>query len=126
MPNENYTLTFSKPNYTFNPNSITISNLNSDLNVASSATLAPTAATTTVSGRVVTDTLFNARVVVTLTAPDGTTVFARPNLRGYFSFANVESGRMYILSAQSNRCQFASQVVTVNENLNGLVVEPLL
>ncbi len=125
VPNENYTLTFSKPNYIFNPGSIAISSLNSDLNVASSANLAPTAAAATVSGRVITDKLFGARVFITLTAQDGTVISVRPNLRGYFSFADVESGQAYILSAHSNRYQFASQIVTVNENLNNLVVEPL-
>jgi CSLREA domain-containing protein len=83
--------------------------------------LVPTAASSTVSGRVFTPTgrgLLNAFVV--MTNQNGDAVSVRTNQFGYYRFNGVQSGEIYIFSVQSKRYRFASQVVSVAEDLDGL------
>jgi CSLREA domain-containing protein len=87
--------------------------------------LAPTAASSAVSGRVFTPTgrgLGNAFVV--MTNQNGQSVSVRTNPFGYYRFNDVQSGGIYIFSVQSKRYQFATQVITVAEDLDGLNFYP--
>ncbi len=82
---------------------------------------APTAASVSVGGRVLTDRgrgLTNDFVV--LTDKNGNTRTARTTAFGYYRFADVAAGETYILSVRSKRYSFAPQVVSVTEDLTEL------
>lgn len=83
--------------------------------------LAPTAASVSVSGRVLTTDgsgLKNARVILTdLHGNSQTTVTAS---FGYYSFSEIEAGQTYILTVQSKRYQFAPQVINALEDIENL------
>jgi hypothetical protein len=85
-----------------------------------------TAANVTVAGRAL-DAAGRgaANAVVTMTAPTGERQIAVTNPFGYFRFESVRAGETYIVSIFSKRFQFAPQVVTVNEELNGLIFTAL-
>ncbi len=100
----------TNPGLSFNPNNLGTMTVN-----------APTAASATVGGRVFTPTgrgLANAFVI--MTNQNGESVRTRTNQFGYYRFADVQSGETYVFSVQSKRYQFATQVVTVAEDLDGL------
>ncbi len=83
--------------------------------------LAPTAASVSVSGRVLTGNgrgLMNA--TVTMTDMNGNTRTARTGSRGYFRFNEVEAGQTYVVSVSSKRYSFAPQVISVMEDLTEL------
>lgn len=82
---------------------------------------APTAATVSISGRVLTPQgrgLINATVILTDT--NGNVRTARSGTFGYYRFDEVEAGRTYIFSVRSKRYQFTPQVVNVTEDLTDL------
>jgi Neuraminidase (sialidase) len=92
-----------------------------DLYTAKVTILTPTAASATVGGRVYTPSgrgLANA--VVIMTNQNGESVQTRTNQFGYYRFTEVQSGETYIFNVVSKRYQFATQVVTVEEDLDGL------
>ena len=83
--------------------------------------LSPTAASVTVSGRVLTATgggLRSARV--TLTDSSGRTRYAMTNPFGYYRFTEVAGGETYLFQVVSKSWSFAPQVVTVIEELTEL------
>ncbi|MGI8786960.1 MAG: carboxypeptidase-like regulatory domain-containing protein [Pyrinomonadaceae bacterium] len=83
--------------------------------------LSPTATSVTVSGRVTAALhkgVFNARV--SLTNFNGETRYAMTNSFGYYRFENVEVGETYVLDVRHKRFQFATQVVTVMEEIENL------
>ena len=83
--------------------------------------LAPTAASVTVSGKVLTPDgrgLINA--VVILTDSGGSTRTARTGGFGNYRFDDVEVGQAYIFTVSSRRYNFAPQIVTVLEDLLNL------
>jgi len=83
--------------------------------------LSPTAASVTVSGRVLTATgggLRSARV--TLTDSSGRTRYAMTNPFGYYRFTEVTGGETYLFQVVSKSWSFAPQVVTVIEELTEL------
>lgn len=84
--------------------------------------LAPTAASVSISGKVLTPDgssgLRNAQVI--LTDSRGNTRTALTTSFGYFSFDSVQAGETYVVSIISKRFQFAPQIVTVKEELTGL------
>jgi len=85
--------------------------------------LAPTAATATVSGRVVNSAGRGiARAQITLTDTNGETHTALTNPFGYFRFDDVEAGQTYILIVRSKRYQFSNptQVVFVSDEIADL------
>lgn len=89
-----------------------------DVVVKSTAT---TAAGVTLSGKVVTADgrgLTNANVI--LTDENGNTVSAKTGSFGNFVFEGVEAGRTYVLSVNSRRFQFNSQVITATEDIGGI------
>jgi trimeric autotransporter adhesin len=86
--------------------------------------LAPTAATATVRGRLLTPTgrgLMNAYVDLTNTNT-GEIKRVRSTSLGYFNFQDLPTGNFYIISVQSKRYQFNTQSFTLDENLDGLVL----
>ena len=83
--------------------------------------LAPTAASVSVSGRVSVGKgagLSNA--FVTLTGSDGVTRTAKTTSFGYYSFDDVEVGQSYTMTVMSRRYYFTPQIVTVNEEMGNL------
>jgi CSLREA domain-containing protein len=81
----------------------------------------PTAASVSVSGRVLTSGgrgLMNATVV--MTDLNGNTRTARTGSFGYFRFNEVEAGQTYIFNVSSKRYSFAPQVITIMEDLTEL------
>ena len=79
---------------------------------------APTAATVSISGRVLTPNgsgLKNARV--TITDSLGNSGSVPTSSFGYFRFEEVEVGRTYIFSVASKRFQFTPQIITVTEEI---------
>jgi len=83
----------------------------------SSQPLAPTAASVSIEGRVI-DGAFGIRnAVVTLTDQTGNTRTARTNAFGYYRFDDIESGQTVILSVASKQYSFATQVISVTDNI---------
>lgn len=83
--------------------------------------LAPTAASVSVSGRILTTEragLKNARV--NLTDMQGNIRTTTTASFGYYSFSEIEAGQTYILSVISKSYQFAPQVITVMEDIEDL------
>ncbi len=83
--------------------------------------LRPTAATVSVSGRVLS---YGRRgvsgAVVHLTKQNGEIQITRTNSFGYYSFKDIAVGETYIINVYSKRYQFNPQVVSLTEDLNGL------
>lgn len=78
-------------------------------------TLAPTAASVTISGRVMTANgrgISNARI--TLTAGDGTIRRTQTSSFGFYRFAEVEVGNVYILEAASKRFVFTNPTLVLS------------
>lgn len=125
VPNENYTLNFSKNQYSFSPSSVNVSSLNSDINLTTSGTLlAPTAALASVSGKVLNGISAVSNATVSLTNQAGESVSVRTNSFGNFNF-EVAAGQTYVLSAQSKGCQYDSQLLTVSDSVSDLVISAL-
>ena len=123
-PNQNYTLAFSKLQYSFSPNSLEITDFNADLYQSVVGTLL-TQTAATVSGRILTNRTLGTTATAILTDQMGASFVVSVNPFGYFSFAGIPTGQTYILSARSKRYQFDSQMITVNENMTNLVIMPL-
>lgn len=80
-----------------------------------------TAASVSVSGRVLTNSrrgLSNA--VVYLTDSEGDTRTARTNSFGYYRFQDVQAGQSVTVTVASKRYQFAPQVLNINEEMSGV------
>jgi hypothetical protein len=89
------------------------------------AQFVPTAATVTLSGRVVTLNGSGIRnCLMTLTNSGGQTRTAVTAARGYFYFTEVEVGNTYVLTVSARKYRFAapSQVLTVNDELGEITV----
>lgn len=83
----------------------------------------PTAATVSVSGRILTSDGNGVRnVIVTLTAPNGNTLTTRTSSFGYFRFDNIAVGETYVISVASKRFTFnpSTQILSVNEELTNI------
>ncbi len=81
----------------------------------------PTAATISVSGRVFTPkgrTLANARV--TLTSSSGEVLTAWTDNFGYYQFSEVVAGDTVIIEVKSKLYSFATQIMNLSEETNGL------
>ncbi len=88
----------------------------------------PVAAGSTVKGRVVSASGRGiGRVQVAATLSTGETISKLTNSFGYFSFDDIQSGETVIFSVSSKRHQFGNptQVITVNENIDGLTFTAL-
>jgi Carboxypeptidase regulatory-like domain/Calx-beta domain len=88
--------------------------------------LAPTASNATISGRV---TLANgrglARTRVTITNQNGVSKSVSTNPFGYFRFADIEAGQIYIIQPRSKLYQFEAKTLSVDEDLDGVNFVPL-
>ncbi len=85
------------------------------------ATTTPTAASASVSGRVLTangNGLRNA--VVRLTGQQGATQSVRSSSFGYYRFDDVQAGETYIISVSSKRYRFISQIISVADEITEL------
>ncbi|HVE60110.1 MAG TPA: chondroitinase-B domain-containing protein [Pyrinomonadaceae bacterium] len=123
--NENYTLSFSKNQYSFSPAAISVSNLSSDVNLnINGALLAPTAARVSVSGKVLNGASVISNAVVSLTNQSGESISVRTNSFGNFNF-EVAAGQTYLLSAQSKGCLYDPQIVTVTDSVGDLIISAL-
>lgn len=83
----------------------------------------PTAASVSVSGRVLSPqgrSITRARVY--FTDVNGNTRTALTNAFGYFRFEDVQAGETYILGVRHKRWQFASMVITVNDEISDLII----
>jgi CSLREA domain-containing protein len=87
------------------------------------APLAPTAATASVSGRVVTAQGRGIRnVVITMTDSSGNTRTAISTTFGYYRFEEVAAGQIYIFTARGKRFSFEqnTQVLSILEETNNI------
>lgn len=86
----------------------------------------PTAASVTVSGRVLADLdgrgVTNARV--TMTDQEGRTRTVFTGRTGRFTFENVETGRVYVISVGSRRFTYVPRVINVLDNMNDVDFVP--
>jgi Lecithin:cholesterol acyltransferase len=90
--------------------------------------LIPTAANSSISGRV-TNLRGSARTVITLTrATTGESVSVRPNQIGYYRFENLVSGEDYILTPSRKGYRFEPQnrLVSLNEDLDNIDFQAIL
>lgn len=83
-------------------------------------TLIPSAAGVSVSGRVFADGAGLRNAVVILTDSNGVSRTAQTGSFGYFKFEEVEAGETYTVSVMSKRFQFASQIISVTEEITEL------
>ena len=82
----------------------------------------PTAASVSISGRVITPQEFGlTNALVTLTDSQGNSRTILTGKFGRFRFTDVASGETYIISVSSKRYTFAPQVITVNEDITDLI-----
>ncbi len=85
--------------------------------------LAPTASGVSVSGQVIAQ---NGRAIrrarITLTDAQGGSRVVSSNTFGYFSFDEVGVGGTYTIQVQAKGYQFQPQVISVNEEISGLVI----
>jgi len=84
------------------------------------AALAPTAASVTISGRVLANGRGVANAVVTYAGETGERKSAITNGFGYYRFEEVQAGQTYIFNIISKRYTFAPRAVEVNEELTEL------
>lgn len=80
----------------------------------------PTAASVTISGRVVNNNRGIAKAMVWLTNQNGVTRTALTNSFGYYRFEDVLAGQSYTFNVFSKRFAFSPQVVTITEEMSDL------
>jgi len=105
----------------FSPVAALVQPLTSDNSGIDFEVSALTAAEVAVSGRVVSSDgrgIRNARV--TISGSDGREISTMTGPAGVFRFDAITAGRTYIIAVASRRFQFASQVVTVSDNISDL------
>ncbi len=56
--------------------------------------------------------------MVVLTAPDGSSVYARTNSFGYYRFDDDPSGQSYVVTVQNKRYRFAPRVLTLTQAID--------
>jgi hypothetical protein len=89
------------------------------------STVGPTAATASISGRVIApQRLGSTSAVVTLTDSNGNARTVKTGKAGRFTFADVAVGETYIISVQLKGYQYQPQVITVTEDLTDLNFAP--
>lgn len=86
----------------------------------------PTAASVSISGRILTTDGRGLRnAVISLTDHFGATRTTLSSSFGYYRFDDIEAGQTVILTVRSKLYQFAPQVVSVSDNITGLDLTPL-
>jgi hypothetical protein len=107
-------------------NRFTMNDLESYSDWTAGMPLAPTAASATVSGRVVDldgRGVYGARVA--LQNQDGNTVWAITNPFGYYRFLGVQGGQNYLMSVSHKRYQFQPRTLNVVEDVAGVDFTPI-
>jgi parallel beta-helix repeat protein len=103
-----------------------ISNVGNGADVGAFEVQAPTAASVSISGRVITSLeLGLTSALVTLTDSQGNERTVLTGKLGSFRFANLAAGETYIISVSSRRYTYAPQIVTATEDFTGLVFVPI-
>lgn len=88
--------------------------------------LAPTASNVSVSGRVTSSGGHGLRgATVTLTSSSGQAQTVLTSSFGYFRFDDIDVGSSVIVSVNSKRYEFPSQVITVGDEITDLVFVPV-
>lgn len=88
--------------------------------------LAPTAASVTVSGRVLTSTGRTVnRARVTITDMLGNSRAALTNAFGYFRIGNIAAGESHLVWVVSRRYTFEPQLISVGQDVTGLTITAL-
>jgi hypothetical protein len=83
--------------------------------------LAPTAAASQISGRVLTsDGRGVSKARLTITDQNGEVRSALTSIFGYYRFDDVAAGETYIISAEHKQYRFETKVINVNENLSDI------
>ena len=93
------------------------------LNFVCTTVATPTAASISVSGKVISPNGTGlSRVSVSATDSTGETRYATTNSFGYYKFEGLRAGELYIFEASSKKYQFSNptQVVSVNDNIADL------
>jgi hypothetical protein len=83
-------------------------------------TLAPSAATVSVMGRVIANGQSVPRARVNIVDENGQTRSVVTNSFGYYRFDEVEVGQTYIISVFSKGYQFTSRLISINDELTDL------
>lgn len=86
--------------------------------------LAPSAATVQVSGRVIADGNAVSRARVNIVDENGQTRSVTTNSFGYYRFEEVEVGQTYIISVFSKGYQFTPRLISINDELSDLDFSP--
>ena len=121
----NITATATRGAYTNAPSAPTAPSSGSTSEFSSGQTIvnALTAATVSISGRVTSASGAPlSQAVVTMTDQNGSTLTARTNAFGYFSFDNVQSGTAYIVSTQRKGFAFDNFLLQVTDSLTNVMV----
>ncbi len=85
--------------------------------------LVPTAATVSVAGRVESPLGRGiANVIVVAFSMEGESWSARSNTFGYFKIGGLPAGRPYVVTAYSRRYEFESQLLSLDDDVMGLVI----
>jgi hypothetical protein len=106
-------------------NQFTINGLSSYSDWTAGEPLAPTAASASVSGRVLDLSgrgISNARV--SLQNQQGEIVWAITNPFGYYSFASVEVGQTYVVSVAHKQYSFNPRTISLSDDVTGLDFTP--
>lgn len=86
----------------------------------------PTAANVSISGQVFTpngNSLRNTQII--LTDAHGNSRTAVSNSFGYFRFNEVEAGQTYVINVRTKGYRFTPQILTLNEEITGLVLSAI-
>lgn len=86
---------------------------------------APTAANASITGKIVTPNGNAAGAIVTLTDQNGQTRTIQTGSFGNFTFEEIPSGSVYVISVQHKRYHFNPQVISLNEDVRDLIFTPL-
>jgi hypothetical protein len=84
------------------------------------SSIAPTAASVTIGGRVTVQGRGLRNALVTLTDQNGNTRMAMTSSFGYYRFADVQVGGTYVINVVSKRFQFDPRILTLAEETNDL------
>jgi hypothetical protein len=119
---------FSNPSVNYMSQPTGTSDRNNALTINSTAltfsqfrdSLAPTAASASIGGRVATAQGRSiSGAVVSVAGADGVVRTTRTNTFGYYSFAALSAGETYVVNVRHKRYQFAPQVVSLFEQVSG-------
>ena len=96
-------------------------NFNGSISPGEPHTVLPiTAASVSVSGRILNGQRGISRAIVQMTDQNGNVRMAKTNQFGYYRFDDVEVGQTYVVNIYSKRYRFTSQVLNLTEEVSNL------